>query len=199
QPERRVRLGDEVRERQRRYEQHRSAENRPISAAERRNRKRIRKPHERADESGQRDELKQLVRRVMKAGLRQLGCDDAPEQPDRKPEMLGKNRPDEITLSDRFARGFPERLILRIPIRNPGRIPLPHQYVPFWVAIAAVARAIPLRADGKTKKRRRPALESVFPGRRRCRLRLVPKLRRRQRWRRLASCFTSFVPTPKRS
>src|SRR5262249_53782941 len=115
-------------------------------------RKRIRKPHERADESRQRDELKQLVRRVMKAGLRQLGCDDAPEQPDRKPEMLGKNRPDEITLSDGFARGVPERLILRIPIRNPGRSPLPHQYVPFWVAMAAVARAIPLRADGKTKK-----------------------------------------------
>src|SRR5919201_4729737 len=100
----------------------------------------------------------------MKAGLRQLGCDDAPEQPDRKPEMLGKNRPDEITLSDGFARGFPERLVLRIPIRNPGRIPLPHQYVPFWVAIAAGAKAIPLRADGKTKNADARRSKASFQG-----------------------------------
>src|SRR5207244_13039760 len=94
-------------------------------------RKRVGNPDQRADQSGQRDELKQLVRRVGKAGLRQFGCDDAPQQPDRKSEMLGKNRPDEITSGNEFTLRFPERLLLGIPVRNPAPTPLAHQCVPF--------------------------------------------------------------------
>src|SRR6201989_3033928 len=86
----------------------------------------------------------------MKAGLRQLGCDDAPDEPDRKAEILGKNRPDEITLRDRSTRGFPVRLFLRSPIRNPGRIPLPHQSVPFWVAMEVLGGQF--RCRGRTER-----------------------------------------------
>src|SRR5205823_5968117 len=68
----------------------------PIAAAERGWSEGVRETDQRADQSWQRDDLKELVRGVMKAGLRQLRCDDAPEQPDRKAEMLGDDRPDEI-------------------------------------------------------------------------------------------------------
>jgi hypothetical protein len=43
----------------------------------------------------------------MKAGLRKFGCDDAPDQPDRKTEMLGEYRPDQIAPRNEFARGLP--------------------------------------------------------------------------------------------
>src|SRR6266516_2333456 len=63
----------------------------------------------------------------MEAGLRQFGCDDAPDEPDRKTEMLGENRPYEITSRDEFAFGFPKLLILWVPVRNPHRVALAHQ------------------------------------------------------------------------
>src|SRR5215831_3130521 len=63
----------------------------------------------------------------MEAGLRQFGCDDAPDEPDRKTEMLGENRPYEITSRDEFAFGFPKLLILWVPVRNPRRVALAHQ------------------------------------------------------------------------
>src|SRR5262249_1366120 len=72
-------------------------------------------------------ELEQLVRRVMEAGLRQFGCDDAPDEPDRKTEMFGENRPYEITSRDEFAFGFPKLLVLWVPVRNPRRVALAHQ------------------------------------------------------------------------
>ena len=85
-------------------------------------RERVRKPHQRADQPGQRDELEQLVGRVVKAGLRQLGRDDAPDQPDREAEMLGNDRPDQVAPGDRLAARIPERLVFGAPIRNPRRI-----------------------------------------------------------------------------
>src|SRR6266496_3356974 len=77
--------------------------------------------------SPQRYELKELVRGVMKAGLRQLHCDDAPEQPDRKAEILGDDRPDEIAAGDVFTCRLPELLILWVPVR---KVPFAHQHVP---------------------------------------------------------------------
>src|SRR5262249_8090337 len=62
----------------------------------------------------------------MEAGLRQFGCDDAPDEPDRKTEMLGENRPYEITPRDEFAFGFPKLLILWVPVRNPRWVSLAH-------------------------------------------------------------------------
>ena len=116
QPERRFGFADEIGERERRDKQHRRAEDRPVPATERRYRKRVGKSHERADQPGQRHQLKQLVGRVVEAGLRQLGCDDAPDQPDRKSDVLGDDRPDEIAAGDDFALGIPERLILWSPV-----------------------------------------------------------------------------------
>ena len=77
-------------------------------------------------------ELKELVRAEMKAGLRQLRYDDAPEQPDRKAEMLGEDRPDEIAAGDVFTCRLPELLILWVPVRNPGSgsVLFAHQHVP---------------------------------------------------------------------
>src|SRR5262249_27576720 len=82
-------------------------------------------------------ELKQLVSRIVKAGLRQFGSDDAPNQPDRKPEMLGEDRPDQIASRNKLAFVFPENLILRVPFRNPARAPSAHQNVLFPSDIAA--------------------------------------------------------------
>jgi hypothetical protein len=62
----------------------------------------------------------------MEAGLRQLGRHDAPDQPDRKAEVLGDNRPDEIAFGDSCTFGLPEVLIIWIPFRNPGRVSLAH-------------------------------------------------------------------------
>src|SRR6516164_9790155 len=84
--------------------------------------------------------LKQLIGRVMKAGLRQFGCDDAPDEPDRKTKMLGDNRPDEITLGNEFTRGLPERLVLRIPFRNPARVAFAHHECSFPVGSGRVNR-----------------------------------------------------------
>ena len=99
----------------RRDEQQRRADDRPVAAAERRHREGVGKAHQRADQPGQRHELEQLVGRVVEAGLRQLGRDDAPDQPDRKAEMLGDDRPDQIAAGDRLP-WFPERLVLGAPI-----------------------------------------------------------------------------------
>ena len=108
-PVRRVRLGHEIGERDCRDEQNGSAEDRPVAAAECRDRESIGKAHQRADQPGQRHELKQLIGREVEAGLRQLGRDDAPDQPDRKADMLGNDRPDQITPGDELALGFPKR------------------------------------------------------------------------------------------
>src|SRR5262249_14628909 len=110
------------------------------------------KANERADQSGQRHELKQLIGRVMKAGLRQFGCDDAPDELDRKTKMLGDNRPDEITLGNEFTRGFPERLILRVPFRNPARVAFAHQGVPFRWGQARVNRSQRTASPGARKR-----------------------------------------------
>ena len=53
----------------------------------------------------------------MEAGRRQLGGDDAPDQPDRKSDMLGDDRPDQIASGDDLALGIPERL--RLPGSSP--------------------------------------------------------------------------------
>ena len=91
----------------------RGAEHRPVAPAELRHREGVGKAHQRADQPGQRDELEQLVGRVVKAGLRQLGRDDAPDQPDRKAEMLGHDRPDQVAPGDGLALRIPR--IFRLP------------------------------------------------------------------------------------
>src|SRR5262245_66579250 len=45
--------------------------------------------------------------------------------------MLGNNRPDEIASGNEFTLGFPVLLILRIPVRNPGRVPRAHEKLSF--------------------------------------------------------------------
>ena len=100
QPERRVGLADEIGERDRRNEQYRRAEDRPVASAERRDREGVGESHQRADQSGQRHELEELVGREWKAGLRKLGGDDPPDQPDRKADVLGNDRPDQIASGD---------------------------------------------------------------------------------------------------
>jgi hypothetical protein len=47
--------------------------------------------------------------------LRQFGRDDAPDQPHRKSDVLGNDRPDEVATGDDFALRIPELLILGIP------------------------------------------------------------------------------------
>src|SRR5689334_19238494 len=59
----------------------------------------------------------------MKAGLRQLRYDDAPDQPDRKAVMQGEPRPVEIAAGDVFTCRLPELLILWVPVRNPASAP----------------------------------------------------------------------------
>jgi hypothetical protein len=126
QPERGVRLADEISERQRRDEQHAGTEDRPVPAAKHRHREGVGKSHQRADQPGHGDKLKQLIGVIVEARLRQFRRDDAPDQPDRKADMLGDDRPDEIAAGDDFALGIPERLILRVPVGNPGRVRRAH-------------------------------------------------------------------------
>src|SRR5215510_15415119 len=73
--------------------------------------------------------------------------------------MLGNNRPDEIASGNEFALGFPVLLILRIPVRNPGRVPLAHERLSFL-------ERCPLVACRRRPKERPPpkALESVVQG-----------------------------------
>src|SRR4029077_2052107 len=85
---------------------------------------------QRAHQSWDRCELKELVRSVMKAGLRQPRYDDAPDQPDRKAVMQGDDRPDEIAEGDVFTCRLPELLILWVPVRNRGSV-IRHFVVPY--------------------------------------------------------------------
>src|SRR5262245_18478437 len=65
--------------------------------------------------------------------------------------MLGENRPNEVTLGNGFACGFPERLILRVPVRNPGRVPLAHQSCSFPVGDRPRARKTTNAAPWRSK------------------------------------------------
>ena len=69
-------------------------------------------------QSGQCHQVKQLVSGVMKAGLQQFRCDDAPDQPDRKADMLGNDRPDEIASGNDFALRIPKLLVLWLPVNQ---------------------------------------------------------------------------------
>jgi hypothetical protein len=85
----------------------------------------------------------------VKAGLRQFGCDDAPDQPDRKSYILGNNRPDQIASGDEFALGVPEPFILGIPVRNPSGSSLVHGRF----SLGSNDRYVrPARFSDKTKK-----------------------------------------------
>ena len=122
QPERRVGLGDEIGERHRRDEQHRRAEDRPVAAAERRHREGVGKPHQRADQPGQRDELKQLVGRVVEsrpaaAWWRRCSRSARPRSRDARRRSTRSGCGGRSVLPLRF----PERLVFGAPIRNPGR------------------------------------------------------------------------------
>jgi hypothetical protein len=75
--------------------------------------------------------LKQLISCVVKPGLWQFGCHDAPNQPNRETDVLGGDGPNEISLSDVFARVLPERLVVRIPFRDPPGIRFAHRRFPF--------------------------------------------------------------------
>jgi len=140
QPERSVGPCHEIGKRKDGDEQHSGAEGGPIAPAERGRGEGVGKADQRTDQTRERYELKVLIGCVGKAGLRQLGCDDAPDQPDRKTEMLGGDRPDEIAEGDVFTCRLPELLILWAPVRNPGRVPFAHQHFPLWVGVGAPLR-----------------------------------------------------------
>jgi len=101
-------------------EKQRGGDDGPIAAADYGWHEAVRETGQRAHQSWDRRELKELVRGVMKAGLRQPRYDDAPDQPDRKAVMQGEDRPDEIAAGDVFTCRLPELLILWVPFRNRG-------------------------------------------------------------------------------
>ncbi len=144
QPERRFGVADEVGKRQRRDEQHRGGEDGPVAAAERRHRESIGKTHQGADQARQRHELEQLVSIEMEACRRQLGRHDRPDRPDRKADMLGHDRPDQIAAGNKLALGLPELLVLGIPLRDPGRVLLTHQRFLSIAGISARAGGAPV-------------------------------------------------------
>jgi hypothetical protein len=126
QPERRVGPADEIGERDGGDEQQRRAHHGPVAAAETWHRKSVGKPHQRTDKPGKSHEREQLVGCVREARLRQLGRNDAPDEPDREAEMLGHDRPDQIASGDELALLLPEFFILRVPFRDPGRAACAH-------------------------------------------------------------------------
>ncbi len=126
QPERGIGLRDKIRERDGWDEQHRGAEDRPVSSAEGGYRKGVRKAHHAAHQSRQGHQLEELVGGVVKAGLRQLGRHDAPDQPDREAEVLGHDGPDQVAPGDDLALGLPELFVLWIPLGDPGCVTLAH-------------------------------------------------------------------------
>src|SRR5581483_1002382 len=91
----------------------------PIAAAESRHREGVGKTHQRADQAGQRHQLEEFGRRVAEARLREVGGNDAPDLPDRKTDMFGDDRIDEVAAGNRLALAFPERRVFRVPIGNP--------------------------------------------------------------------------------
>ena len=111
-PERGLGLRHEIGERKHGDEKQRGGDDGPIAAAEFGGHEAVRETGQRAHQSWHRYELKELVRGVMKAGLRQLRYDDAPDQPDRKAVMQGEHRPDEIAAGDVFTCRLPVLLIL---------------------------------------------------------------------------------------
>ena len=137
-PERSLGLRHEIGERKRGEEKHCGAEDGPIAAAEYGGSEGVQETGQRTDQSWQRYELKELVRSVMKAGLGQLHCHDAPEQPDRKAEKLGCDRPDEIAAGDVFTCRLPEPLILWVPVRNPASVPAHQQHAPLRSRLESV-------------------------------------------------------------
>jgi hypothetical protein len=122
-----VGLGDEMGQRDRRKDQHGRAEDRPVAPAEGGDRKGVGEADQAPDEARQRHQLEELVGRVVKAGLRQLGGDDAPYQPDREAEVLGENRPDQVAPRDGLACCLPEPLVLRVPLGDPSGVAPTHQ------------------------------------------------------------------------
>ncbi len=131
QPERRIGLADEIGQTQRRNQQHTRREDGPVAAAERRHREGIGKAHQGADQARKRNELEQLVGGEVKACRRQLGRHDRPDRPDRKADILGDDRPDQIAPGNELACRIPEGLVLGIPFRNPRRILIAHTQIPF--------------------------------------------------------------------
>ena len=99
-PVRRVRVLHRDREQQRRDQQQRGADHRPVAAAEPRHRERVRQPQQRADQVGQRDQEEQLLRGEREALREQERRADAPDQPDREAEVLGEDRPDQVAPGD---------------------------------------------------------------------------------------------------
>ena len=75
---------------------------------------------QRADQSRERDQVEELIGRVMEACRREFGHDDRPDRPDRKGDIFGDDRPDQIAERNCLAGCIPERLIFRIPGRNPS-------------------------------------------------------------------------------
>ena len=176
QPERGSRARRRNRRARGRDEQHRGAEDGPVAAPECGHGEGVGKPHQRADQPGYRHQLKQLIGRVVEAGLRQFGRDDAPDQPDRKPDMLGNDRPDQIAPGDNLAGRIPERLIFGLPFRNPGRVLLAHRRFPFCVSIVRPGSSRPHPKGMEARHRESP-------------IRRMPQIRMigfdgRLRWRR---------------
>ncbi|MGY4486539.1 hypothetical protein ACVWWR_005730 [Bradyrhizobium sp. LM3.2] len=175
QPERRVGLAHKVGERERRNEQDRGTEDGPVAAAEGRHREGVGKAHQRADQPGHCDELEQLVGGVVEARLRQLGGDDAPDQPDREADMLGHDRPDQVASRDSLASRIPERLIFGAPFGNPRRI-LRHYIIPSRLTAASL-QALPPATEARSEASPRWRVAM-----------LIDDVEGRRRWRR-GWCF----------
>ena len=109
-----------VREQQRRHQQQRAADDRPVAPAELRHRERVGQPQQRADEVGERHEQEQLLRGEREALREQEGRGDAPDQPDREADVLGEDRPHQVAAGDRAAGRLPEVGVLRAPVLDPA-------------------------------------------------------------------------------
>jgi hypothetical protein len=83
----------------------------------------------------------------MEARLRQFGRDDAPREPDRKTDVLGNDRPDQVASGDELALGVPKLLIFWIPVRNPsGRLLAHLKMSPVRMFAASVpAHSVPIK------------------------------------------------------
>ncbi len=95
------------------------AHDRPVPPAEARHREGVGEAHQRADQPRQRHQLEQLIGRVVEADLVEARGRHAPDQPDRKADVLGKDRPEEVAARDPLAGALPEGLVLGVPVGDP--------------------------------------------------------------------------------
>ena len=119
-PVRRGRVLHGVDEQQRGDQQQQRARDRPVAAAELRDREGVGHPDQGADQVGCRDEQEELLGGEVEAGGQQQSRRDAPDQPDREAEVLGEDRPDEVAAGDLPAASLPEGGVVGAPVVDPA-------------------------------------------------------------------------------